>query len=134
VAREKRIKIKEVEQPTSVRQTEEDYPLFCFKHLSPTSIKGCKESDFFYEFLMRLNKLSEMGWAKIRESRRHDYGLESLPKEQIKKRLPPFITPEVKKLHVFRACSDNRPFVGLQRDKVFHVLFIESKIGDIYDH
>jgi hypothetical protein len=83
---------------------------------------------------MRLNKLSELGWEEIDKSAAHSYGMEPLPKSKIKQTLPPFITPDVEKLHVFRAHGDNRPFVGLQKGKVFHVLFIESKFGDIYDH
>jgi hypothetical protein len=127
-------KIKEIKQSKSIKQTEEDYPLFCFKYLSDASIRRCRDHKFFYDFLMRLNKLSEMGWKDIRDSDRHNYGLEPLPKEKIKPQLPAFITPDVKKLHVFRANNDHRPFIGLQRGKVFHVLFIESKFGDIYDH
>jgi hypothetical protein len=127
-------KIKAPKEIKSVNRPGEDYPLFCFKHLSPASIRDCREHRFFYDFLMRLTKLSEIGWAEIRKSGRHHFGMESLPVNRIKKQLPAFVTPDVQKLHVLRANDDRRPFIGLQRDKVFHVLFIESKFGDIYDH
>jgi hypothetical protein len=60
--------------------------------------------------------------------------MEPIPKEKIKVQLPDCITPDVKSLHVFRATSDNLPFIGLQIENVFRILFIETKFGDIYDH
>lgn len=111
-----------------------DYPVFCFKHLQTTSIKDCRESDFFFRFLERLQKLSNLGWNEIRKSPRHGFGIEPLPVDSIKPQLPAFITPDVKHLTVFRAHGDNRPFLGHQNGKVFHIVFIESRFGDIYDH
>ena len=46
------------------QQVEADnYPVFCFKYLSDTSIKDdCKKNGkFFFDFLMRLKKLSGLG-------------------------------------------------------------------------
>lgn len=114
-----------------------DYPLFSFKYLQTNSIKKCESASFFFNFLLRLNKLSTEGWNKIRLSPKHKYGMEPLPKDKIKPSLVPLkdiVTPEVKKLHVFRANNELYPFVGLQIGKIFHVFFIESKFGDIYDH
>ena len=111
-----------------------DYPIFCFKHLQSVSISDCTDGTFFYKFLERLNKLSNLGWNEIRLSERHSFGMEKIPVEKIHPSLPPFITPDVEDLSVFRAAGDNRPFLGIQNDKIFHVIFIETKFGDIYDH
>lgn len=114
-----------------------DYPLFSFKYLRPNSIKDCKDSGFFFQFLMRLNDLSIQGWDKIRQSHKHKYGMEPIPKEQLKPSLEPIseiVTRDVKKLHVLRADKDNHPFVGLQIGKIFYIFFIEANFGDIYDH
>ena len=113
---------------------EENYPLFCFKYLSCASICDCKNQKVFYDFLIRLQKLSELGWPSIRISDRHGFGMESIPTNKIKPKLPACITPEVRSLHVFRANGNNLPFVGIQIDRVFRVLFIETRFGDIYDH
>lgn len=113
---------------------DENYPLFCFKHLSEISISKCTDHKFFYNFLMRLRKLSQLGWKGIRESGRHSFGMEPIPVTQIKPKLPECITPDVKYLHVLRAAGNNLPFIGIQIDRVFRVLFIEAKFGDIYDH
>lgn len=112
----------------------ESYPLFCFKYLSETSISTCRDHKFFFEFLIRLQKISQLGWPEIRTAPRHGFGMESISVDQIKPQLPACITPDVRKLHVFRATGDNHPFIGLQIDRIFRVLFIEANFGDIYDH
>ena len=111
-----------------------EYPLFCFQYLQDSSIKKCKDGEFLYNFLMRLKKLSEMGWKEIHVSPRHKYGVEKIPVSQIKPKLPLSITPDVTELTVFRACTDNRPFLGFRTENVFHVVFIEAAFNDIYDH
>jgi hypothetical protein len=112
----------------------EDYPLFCFKYLSTKSFKKNKNPVFLYDFLLRLNKLSNLGWKEIRCSNRHKFGMEQIPVNKIKAELPPFITPDIKNLHVFRANSNNNSFVGLQCGKIFRIIFIEANFDDIYDH
>ena len=130
-------KIKRPDATTNIEKeaiSKEDYPLFCFKYLSDVSIKDYKKGDFFFEFLMRLQKLSELGWKEIRQSPRHAYGMEKIPVGKIKPQLPKCVTPDVKHLHVFRATGSNLPFVGLQIQKKFSIYFIETNFGDIYDH
>ena len=56
-----------------------DHPLFSFKYLQKNSICDCKDAAFFYEFLFRLKKLSELGWDEIRKSGRHSFGMEKIP-------------------------------------------------------
>jgi hypothetical protein len=133
----KSIKIKNVKNNNNIDKNiifEEDYPVFCFKFLNDASFKECKKADFFIEFLLRLKKLSELGWKEIRQSQRHSFGMEKIPIEKIHPQLPSCITPEVTHLHVFRATGNNLPFVGIEIQKVFRVLFIETTFGDIYDH
>ena len=114
--------------------SKEDYPVFCFKYLSEKSIKGCTDYSFYFDFLMRLKKLSTLGWNEIRKSPVHSFGMEPIPVGKIKPNLPACITPEIKKLHVFRASGNNLPFVGIQVQNVFRILFIETQFGDIYNH
>lgn len=117
--------------------SEIDYPLFSFRYLHENSFTERNDIDFLQGFLMRLQKMSELGWKGIRQSNRHQYGMEKLPRTQLVvklKNIPPFITPEVKEFHVFRSSGDKRTFVGFQKDKVFHIFFIEAKHGDICPH
>ena len=133
--------IKDVKEDCSIseREIEEmsmiDHPLYSFKYLKDVSICDCKDYSFFYNFLIRLQKLSDLGWNEIRLSHRHSYGMEKIPVSQLatQNQLPPFVTREAY-VDVFRASGDNRVFVGMQKSKVFYIFFIEAKFGDIYEH
>ena len=111
-----------------------NYPLFSFKYLQETSIRDCTERDFFFKFLIRLQKLSDLGWDKIQTSDRHSWGTEKIPISQIKPQIPLCITPDVTDLICFRANGDKRPFLGFRIGSIFHVVFIEARFNDIYDH
>lgn len=131
--------IKPVEKVTEVdiekvKITGIDYPVFCFKHLQMSSINCCKNATFFFKFLERLQKLSDLGWRGIRSSQRHAFGTEKIPTKIIKPKLPKFITDDVTHLTAFRANGNNLPFLGIQRGIFFHVIFIETNFGDIYEH
>lgn len=132
-----KIKIKEIKEisvPNKLQPKDDDYPIFCFKYLNDTSFKDCKDSKILIDFLLRLQKLSDLGWKEIRKSNRHSFGMEKISVNAIKPSLPKCITPDVEYLHVFRATGSNLPFVGIVIQKVFRVLFIETKFGDIYNH
>lgn len=131
--------VKPVEVPIEISQAEiisfarVNYPLFSFKYLTEHSIKNCRDGGFFLEFLLRLKKLSELGWQEIAKSGRHGFGMEKIPREIIKHDIPPQITPEVP-LFAFRATGSNLPFVGFREGRIFHIIFVETVFGDIYDH
>lgn len=108
-----------------------DYPVFCFRHLQ--DVPG-QDHKFYYDFIERLRKISVLTWSQIGVAPRHGFGTEKMPIEQIKPQLPKFVTPDIESLIVFRANGDNRPFLGLRRGIVFHVILIEEQFGDVYDH
>lgn len=119
-----------IKKPSST-EVNIDYPVFCFKHL----ITDCKgDYKFYFEFVERLKKISCLSWKEIGTAQRHGFGTEKLTVDSIKPDLPKFVSPDVKHLMVFRANGDNRPFLGLRRDNIFHIIFIEERFGDIYDH
>ena len=117
------------------KSDELDYPIFSFKYLQDVSYLESGDADFLAKFIHRLHKLSTLGWKGIRTSQRYSFGTEQLEYNQIKPKdkIPSFITPETK-FTVFRAHGDNRPFLGIQEKNTFHIIFIEAKFGDIYDH
>lgn len=108
-----------------------DYPIFCFRHLQTVPNNDHK---FYSEFIERLKKLSNLTWNDINKADRHGFGTEKIPKAQIKPQLPKFVTDEVTHLTVFRANGDNRPFLGLRNGTTFHIIFIEERFGDVYNH
>ena len=108
-----------------------DYPVFCFRHLQTQAKSDYK---FYADFIERLKKISSLNWNEILVADRHGFGTEKIPISQIKPMLPRFITPEISDLIVFRANGDNRPFLGLRNGSVFHIIFLEEKFGDVYNH
>ena len=110
------------------------YPSCSFKNLQEGSIKDCKVHNFFYSYLRRMKNLSELGWAEIRKSHKHSFGMSKIPISALKPQMPKAITPDVTELTVFRAVGDNRPFLGFQTGGIFHVVFIESTFNEIYHH
>jgi hypothetical protein len=115
----------------SENSIEFDYPIFCFRYLQTVSNGDFK---FYSDFVERLKKISTLTWNQINVADRHGFGTEKMPVKLIKPLLPRFITPEVSHLTVFRANGDNRPFLGLRNGTVFHIIFVEEKFGDVYDH
>ena len=127
--------IEEPQRDDSISLKESGYPLFSFKYVQTDSIKSCREGKFFYDFLMRLRKLAELGWKEIMMSDRHSFGSEFIPIGQFKPQTNiPIITDDVNKLMVFRSAGDNRIFAGVRDGNVFQIVFIETKFGDIYKH
>lgn len=110
-----------------------DYPIFCFKHLQWKNIKKT-DAALFKLFIERMQKLENLGWEQIYKSDRHSFGFEYLPVRLIKPKLPSFISPDIKSLLVFRYTGDNLPFLALRSGNILHVIFIETRFGDIYNH
>ena len=135
----KQINIKPLVVPNGISQSEldsygrVDYPLFGFKYLADCSFSSCRDGGFFSSFLLRLKKLSVLGWKEIALSGRHGFGMEKIPRTALNHELPSEITPEVP-LFAFRAAGNNLPFVGFREGRVFHIVFIEASFGDIYNH
>lgn len=127
-------KVKSIKKDVSVNPRVENYPTFSFKYLQKCSYDSCRDTNFFIDFLERLKKLSELDWNEINKSDRHSYGWEKIKIKNIKKALPPFITDDVEYLLAFRANGNNLPFLGLREKNIFHIIFIETNFGDIYNH
>lgn len=128
----KKLKKEEKEEHIEKRMQE---VLFSFKHLQTSiSYKNTKDGRFFVDFLERLKKLSELGWEEIRKSQRHGFGTEKIPIRAIRPQCPSFVTPDVKELVVFRATGENKVFIGIQQENIFHIIFIEANFGDVYAH
>jgi hypothetical protein len=123
-------KIRDVD---SDKINEIDYPVFCFRYLEQVSIKGSRDLAFFTNFLQRLQRLSRLSWVEISKEPVHGYGTEEIPVEQLIPQ-PCFIIQGREKLTVFRANSDNRVFLGYREGIVFHIVYIETRFGDIYRH
>lgn len=110
-------------------------PIFSFEYLDTHFLRNSKATDGFYrDFILRLQKLGELGWDSIRKSGRHEYGREPIPVSKMKPQMPSVVTPDITHLDVFRANGANNVFAGFMRDDVFFVVFIEGKFGELYNH
>jgi len=123
-------------KPSKIKIPEEnlidvDYPVFCFRHLQT---KPEKDFKFYADFILRLQQICTLTWKQIGVTHKHGFGTEQMPIARIKPATPLFVTPDVSSLMVFRANGDNRPFLGLRKGNVFHVIFLEEKFNDIYNH
>lgn len=127
--KKRNVKQKKIEIPKE--NVKVDYPVFCFRHLQ-TKPNG--DYKFYCDFVQRLKMLCNSTWKDIRVAHKHGIGTEKMPINRIKPQLPPFVTPDVTDLIVFRANGDNRPFLGLVNDHIFHVIFLEETFNDVYDH
>jgi len=116
---------------SAIKSFTTDYPLFCFKHLQT---KPDNDYKFYADFFQRLKMLSNTTWKIIETSDKHGVGTEKIPIDKIKPQLPQFVTPDITHLTVFRANGDNRPFLGIRNEHVFHIIFLEEKFNAIYNH
>ena len=126
-----------VVQPQKLRLNETEKPIvFSFKYLHSTSFTKSKNANrkFFSSFLLRLQKLSELGWKQILTDKRHSFGGEKIPLSEIKPKLNYSPSPEQAFLLSLRATGDNHVFLGVRQDNIFYILFIEAEFGDIYNH
>jgi hypothetical protein len=121
---------KKIHKPTA-SEPKIDYPIFCFKHLK---LDFKKDHEYYFRFVERIQKLSQLTWKQINVAHRHGFGTEKMPVGEIKPDLPNFVTPYVTDLTVFRANGDNRPFLGLRKNNIFHIIFLEETFGDVYNH
>lgn len=126
--------IKDSPEDMEISLDNHEYPLFCFKYLSPHSIKDCKDIKVMHNCFVRLQKLSELGWKGIKTSHKHGYGMGKVSKDQIKFDIPSIVPPDVEKLDTIRHSGNNLPIIGLRDRSIFRVFFIETKFGDIYNH
>lgn len=129
--KKKNVQQNKIKVPSENSSIQLDYPIFCFRHLQTVPNN---DHEFYSDFIERLKKLSSLSWNQIIITDRHSFGTEQIPVKQIKPKLPKFVTPEITRLIAFRANGDNRPFLGLRNGSVFHIIFLEERFGDVYDH
>lgn len=130
----KKPRIKKPEAP-KIKANGDWHMSFNFSELADYSYTGARNNNkFFIEFLQRLKKLSELTWEVICQSPRHSFGFETIDRECLKKAAQNKVSPEVKKLFVFRATGNNHVFLGNLNGHIFNIILIEYNFGDVYKH
>jgi hypothetical protein len=107
-------------------------PIFSFRHMQYGSrhcLSQCCQDDKSC-VADTLLQLSQFTWNQITSLRRQKLGFEHIPRKQFNAILPPFITPDVEKLIVFRYSKAGR-IAGMRINDVYHILMVGA---DIYPH
>lgn len=108
-------------------------PKFCLAHIQKGyDVKSLPDLASKAAFAEALQIRSSMTWRELKVAPRHGLGMELIPKGQIRAPIPePFQDHE--KFVVFRY-NGRLPMAGVRILDVFHVLWIEARFGDLYDH
>ncbi|MDO7884268.1 hypothetical protein [Hymenobacter cheonanensis] len=94
-------------------------------------IEDC-DKDNQAAFIKKLTMYSRMTWDEIRVAPRHGLGAEKIKRDAINASIPSWATADVSFFLSFRY-NGKKPFVGHQRDQVFHVFWIDHDFS-VYDH
>jgi len=106
-------------------------PKFCLRHIR----SGFKVSDLTEgrdgSFALRLQRLCEHTWKDLQQMGKHGLGT-----EKVTWPMNPVVPESLQNtsLWAFRYTGDNRPMVGYRANDVFHVVWIEDRFGELYDH
>ncbi len=123
-----------IPNPVAPQRGNDSHPLFCFRYLRNGF--GIEDLPKFLQakLALSLGVIAQCSWQVCTLAPRHSQiGTELLGVERVKHaKVPEF--DEISKYTVFRYTGDNHPMVGVRAGDVFHVLWIEQKFGDVYDH
>jgi hypothetical protein len=82
-------------------------------------------------FLTKWHKRTQLTWTQLVQHSKHGLGSEFLPRHVFKPQVPDWLSRD--RYMVFRH-QGNQPFAGFRAGDVFHVLWIEARYNDLYDH
>jgi hypothetical protein len=107
-------------------------PKFCLHHLQNGFQVSDLDKDKQSDFALALEKRRSMTWQELMTAPHLGLGFELMPKGEIIPPIPTFFQ-DAKRFHVFRYCG-KLPMAGVRVNDVFHIVWIEGKFGDLYDH
>ena len=107
-------------------------PIFSFRHMkygSDNCLSQCTQ-DSKSSIVSILLKLSQFTWNQLASKRKESLGFEGIPCDQFTVPLPPFVTPDVKKIMVFRYSGAGR-IAGIRIHDIYHILIVGA---NLYPH
>jgi len=108
-------------------------PLFCFKFLNKGDHGISKERGRNALLLKRLVHYSRMTWADIKANPRHKSGLEYIPVNHVKATPPSEMLISNDQEYCVLRGSGKMAILGIKRDNIFHILFIDWSFN-LYSH
>lgn len=114
----------------------ENTPSFSHKYIDQgiCCIKNCTHAQF-KSLADKLRILCNLEWNVIDSSSRTTNGYEKMPRHQLKTQIPGAV-PATAQIYVFRFGMGDHSgrLAGYRSGNCFHILFVESTFGDLYDH
>jgi len=106
-------------------------PTFCLHYLdNDYGLSQCGK-DLKISLIHKLYELSQLTWNQITNAPRHGLGLETIPYEQIKGRMPTHITSDQKFIAI--RFHQLKPIVGYRIERIFHIVWLDYNMT-LYDH
>ncbi len=85
------------------------------------------------DFADALYRRKDFTWHDLRQNDHRKLGVEQLPVEMMKERMPAFHTEDVEKYDVIRFSHNNGRIVGFRKNHVFYILWIDCGFK-LYPH
>ena len=106
-------------------------PIFCLHYLDRAYGLSKCEKNLKVSLIHKLYELSQLTWNQITSTDRHGLGLEAIPYEQIRGRMPTHITSDQKFIAI--RFHQLRPMVGYRIERIFHIVWLDYNM-ELYDH
>jgi hypothetical protein len=119
-------------EPAAPPDYDAESPKFCLNFLRDGFDVHALGQEGQAAFAKSLQKLASLKWKELITAPRHGCGTEFIPATQIKARIPPQFEDQ-ERFMVFRY-DGMLPMAGVRVRDVYHVLWIEPKFGQLYDH
>lgn len=113
---------------TEVVSSNQQYPVFSFKHLQDQyGITSCNA----VACVLQLRQVSQLTWGQWMQCPREGMGFEKIDRASINPEIPQAITNDVKHFLSFRF-TDGR-VIGFRDETIFYIVWTDGKFA-VYDH
>ena len=119
-------------QPESIEDRSTGHPKFCLRFLQRGFDVANLPRDKRADLALTLQQRASMTWLELHRAGRHGQGYELLPAATFRGAIPA-VFEDQDKFHVFRY-SGHLPMAGVRSGDVLHIIWIEARFGDLYDH
>lgn len=121
-----------VRPPTTPDDHSTGHPKFCLRFLQRGFDVENLDRDQRAEFAVTLQQRASMTWSQLHQAARHGQGYELIPRQRLRAPVPA-VFADRDKFHVFRY-SGRLPMAGVRANDVFHIVWIEARFNELYDH
>jgi hypothetical protein len=115
------------------KSSQQERPLFSFEflhHDARYSLSACTTEEKS-KFIEKIVRLSQLTWAEIQSSGKHQLGIEKIPANQIKANLHP--EADSRRDYLAFRCVGKAPMVGYRVRRIFYILWIDRNFT-LYKH